>query len=106
MKYCEEVKFPKYSNHKIMRSGNSNKGVQHYCCKNSVCEMNTFMLSYKNKASQIIKVTLNFQAKNLTVRVECHCREAELDEQWSFVGNKSNQRWLMQQIKRKVLLSL
>lgn len=22
------------------------------------------------------------------------CEEAELDEQWSFVGNKSNQRWL------------
>jgi insertion element IS1 protein InsB len=22
------------------------------------------------------------------------CDAAELDEQWSFVGNKSNQRWL------------
>ena len=22
------------------------------------------------------------------------CEEAKLDEQWSFVGNKSNQRWL------------
>ena len=22
------------------------------------------------------------------------CREAEMDEQWSYVGNKSNQRWI------------
>ncbi len=26
--------------------------------------------------------------------MECLCTEAELDEQWSFVGNKGNQRWL------------
>ncbi|MEE9423508.1 MAG: IS1 family transposase [Methylococcales bacterium] len=30
----------------------------------------------------------------LVVRLERVCEEAELDEQWSFVGNKSNQRWL------------
>lgn len=40
----------------------------------------------------------NFQvlnaAGNLTVRLERACEEAEIDEQWSFVGNKSNQRWL------------
>jgi len=29
----------------------------------------------------------------LEVRLE-QVNEAELDEQWSFVGNKSNQRWL------------
>jgi insertion element IS1 protein InsB len=28
------------------------------------------------------------------VRLESSGLEAELDEQWSFVGNKSNQRWL------------
>lgn len=28
------------------------------------------------------------------VRFELVCEEAELDEQWSFVGKKSNQRWL------------
>jgi len=28
------------------------------------------------------------------VRAELACEEAEMDEQWSFVGNKSNQRWL------------
>ncbi|MFK0573004.1 IS1 family transposase [Endozoicomonas sp.] len=32
--------------------------------------------------------------KSRNVRVEMVCEEAELDEQWSFVGKKSNQRWL------------
>ena len=31
---------------------------------------------------------------SLEVRLERVCEEAELDEQWSFVGKKSNQRWL------------
>jgi len=30
----------------------------------------------------------------MEVRLERVCEAAELDEQWSFVGNKSNQRWL------------
>ena len=30
----------------------------------------------------------------MEVRLEQVCDIAELDEQWSFVGNKSNQRWL------------
>ena len=30
----------------------------------------------------------------MAVRLELACEEAEMDEQWSFVGNKSNQRWL------------
>lgn len=32
--------------------------------------------------------------KALTVRLERVCDAVELDEQWSYVGNKSNQRWL------------
>ena len=30
----------------------------------------------------------------MKVRIELVCEEAELDEQWSFVKKKSNQRWL------------
>ena len=30
----------------------------------------------------------------MEVRLEPACEAAEMDEQWSFVGNKSNQRWL------------
>lgn len=32
--------------------------------------------------------------KPIDVKICRACEEAELDEQWSFVGNKSNQRWL------------
>ena len=37
--------------------------------------------------------TLNTETL-MEVRVELVCDAAELDEQWSFVGNKSNQCWL------------
>jgi len=30
----------------------------------------------------------------MEVRIESACEEAEIDEQWSFVQTKSNQRWL------------
>jgi len=50
------------------------------------------------KEKSIIHVNPNFQtceSKNAPeVRIERVCDEAELDEQWSFVGKKSNQRWL------------
>ena len=46
----------------------------------------------------MVAVNPNFQTGPLnrapTVRVERVCHEAELDEQWSYVGKKSNQRWL------------
>lgn len=43
----------------------------------------------------MIKVNPNFFI-NTEQEQEIHlvCEEAELDEQWSYVGNKSNQRWL------------
>jgi IS1 family transposase len=31
---------------------------------------------------------------NLAVRLELACEAAEMNEQWSFIGKKSNQRWL------------
>ena len=31
---------------------------------------------------------------NTEVTFQKECYDAELDEQWSFVQNKSNQRWL------------
>ncbi len=34
-----------------------------------------------------------FQAETVFSDVELICEEAEIDEQWSFVGNKSNQCW-------------
>ncbi len=32
--------------------------------------------------------------KSVLSDVELICEEAEIDEQWSFVGSKSNQRWI------------
>lgn len=58
-----------------MKSGKSNKGVQRYCCKNSECKTNTFMLSYKNKAyesgikKQILDMAINGSGIRDTARV-------------------------------------
>ena len=37
----------------------------------------------------------------MTARIPPACEEAELDERWSFVGNKSNQRWLWYVVDHK-----
>jgi insertion element IS1 protein InsB len=37
--------------------------------------------------------TLNSKGE-VNVRLELACEEAEMDEQWSYVGNKANPRWL------------
>ena len=46
----------------------------------------------------MVTVNPNFCTNDLepapAVRLEKVCNEAELDEQWSYVGKKSNQRWL------------
>ena len=36
-----------------------------------------------------------------TASILSACEEAELDEQWSFVGRKSNQRWLWYAVEHK-----
>lgn len=49
------------------------------------------------KASTRVQVNplyLKDAGKPLEARLEMACAEAELDGQWPFVGNKSNQRWL------------
>ena len=64
--------------------------------------MSIFIASYRfnplpKKASTLVQVNplyLKDTGKPLEVRLELACEEAELDEQWSFVGDKSNQRWL------------
>jgi insertion element IS1 protein InsB len=43
---------------------------------------------------QVNPLYLKDTGKPLEVRLEPACLEAELDGQWSFVGDKSNQRWL------------
>ena len=59
---------------------------------------NTVITTLKKKADIIARVNPNFHTinpdKNMGVRIESACEEAEIDEQWSFVKKKSNQRWL------------
>jgi len=52
----------------------------------------------KKKATKLVQVNPNFQifkeGQPREVTLKPFCEEAELDEQWSFVGRKSNQRWI------------
>jgi IS1 family transposase len=55
------------------------------------------VISTLKKASSLVQVNplyLKDAGKPREVRLEPTCLEAELDEQWSFASNKSNQLWL------------
>ena len=41
-----------------------------------------------------MQVNPAFEKQEIERDVYLCCEEAELDEQWSFVGKKSNQRWI------------
>ncbi len=58
---------------------------------------NTVIRTIKKKAKSIVHVNPNYHSKtgdSVKVRIEPVCLEAEVDEQWSFIGKKSHQRWL------------
>ena len=59
---------------------------------------NTVSSILKSKEESLVQVTPIFLSEKsetpLDVRLELVCEEAEIDEQWAFVGKKSNQRWL------------
>ncbi|MCK5831979.1 MAG: hypothetical protein KAH20_16935 [Methylococcales bacterium] len=46
------------------------------------------------------------QSKSVFNDIELVCEEAEIDEQWSFVGNKSNQRWIWYAVKHSTNIIL
>ena len=54
--------------------------------------------STEKKESSIVKVNPKFKrgalGEGLEVSIGLSCEEAEIDEQWSFVQKKSNQRWI------------
>ena len=67
------------------------------------------MISTLKKEDSIVQVNPLFDPLStdtpLEVRLECACEESELEEQWSYVGNKLNQNVgygmpsIMQQIR-------
>ena len=52
----------------------------------------------KRKEDSLVQVNPNFNLQDGSgvreVTLKSFCGEAEMDEQWSFVGSKSNQRWI------------
>ena len=58
----------------------------------------TVISMLKSKEPVLVQVNPNIQKQPLNagtkVAIKRICDEAELDEQWSFVGSKENQRWL------------
>jgi len=54
---------------------------------------NTVINTLKKKESSIVHVNPIFQIPTADARIELVCEEAEIDEQWSFVEKKANQRW-------------
>ena len=58
----------------------------------------TVIRTIKKKAGDLVYTHPNFDDSQLTTKREISfnpfCIEVEADEQWSFVKNKSNQRWI------------
>jgi len=55
---------------------------------------NTVINTLKKKEGSLVQVNPNFQIPTADAKIEFVCEEAEIDEQWSFVEKKSNQRWI------------
>ena len=58
----------------------------------------TVINTLKRKENGLVQINPNIQTidlkSNAIIHVGIVCQEAELDEQWSYVSDKSNQRWL------------
>jgi len=80
----------------------------HFIERKTVAEFLTHAIAHSGKTQKLISDEMGYDNPNiitmfkqgvvdqtpLEVRLERVCEEAEMDEQGSFVGNKSNQRWL------------
>jgi IS1 family transposase len=55
---------------------------------------NTVINRLKKKENSLVQVNPNFQAPTVDAMIKLVCEEAEIDEPWSFVEKKSNQRWI------------
>ena len=97
-----QVLCPKCGSNDIKNFGYSTNNVPRYLCCNNECETKTFMLKYRYKAyepgvkEEVVNMAINGidLKSDANIHVGLVCQEAELDEQWSYVHDKSNQRWL------------
>src|SRR6266705_1584682 len=104
------VRCPHCHSDQIVKRGKTGCGTQRYLCQNATCATGSFLLDYRYQGRlpevkhQIIDRSLNASGVRDTARVlristdtvlsELKKKEAEMDEMWSFVGNKGNPRWL------------
>ncbi len=103
----------------VVTRGKTDSGTQRYLCQNTACVQGSFLLDYRNRGGvpevkqHIIDMSLNASGirntarvlhispntvlhelkKKAVVHIEC-AGEAEMDEMWSFVSKKGNERWL------------
>ena len=66
----------------------------------------TVISAIARQEDQLVPVNPNLrqllaEEDGMTAKILPACEKAELDEQWSFVGNKSNQRWLWYAVDHK-----
>jgi hypothetical protein len=58
----------------------------------------TVINQLKKKEDSLVQVNPNFNQENDSgeweISLKPFCEAVERDEQWSFVGSKSNQRWI------------
>ena len=71
---------------------NANKGI----VISTIAKWEKKLISVNPNIQQLLAEQPDTTASILTA-----CEEAELDEQWSFVGRKSNQRWLWYAVDHK-----
>jgi IS1 family transposase/transposase-like protein len=100
LSYCQNIMNPgvreKISEMSINASGT--RDISRVLCisKNSVTK------ELKKKAKEVQDVNPRFIGKELEVEIVVHTGiQAELDEQWSYVKNKKNQRWLWYAIEKR-----
>lgn len=99
LSYCQNIMKPgvreKISEMSINASGTRDISRVLGISKNSVTK------ELKKKAKEVQEVNQRFMGKELEVEiVTVTGLQAELDEQWSYVGNKENQRWLWYAIEK------
>lgn len=81
------VQCPKCGDTKsIVKFGQTSNQKQRFCCQNSSCDKNTFLINYKNKGwlpkvkNQIIDMTLNGSGIRDTARVLTISTETVMSE--------------------------
>ena len=96
LEYCYQACIPEIKE-KIVDMAVNGCGVWDTARLLKICKASVIK-ALKSKEACLVQVNPNIKTMEFNEGSEVSfkpiCDEAEIDEQWSFVGNKSNQRWL------------